>query len=99
MANERASEERDTHFGNGIVAVLPHSAVERVHVFGFSGKHSDVETAADHFAIGGQVGTDSEERLHAAGVSAEAGYNLIEDESHAGLLRDGAKLAQELDWL
>ena len=44
------------------------------------GDEADRQTAADDLAVRREVGPDAEERLGAAGVRAEAGDDLVEDE-------------------
>ena len=77
----------DADFGHGIVAVAPGAAVERVHEVRLAGEDADRQAAADHLAVGGEVGADAEHGLHAAGMHAEAGDDLVEDEGDARMLR------------
>ena len=45
-----------------------------------AGDHADRQAAADDLAVGGEVGPDTEIRLRAARVHAEAGDHLVEDQ-------------------
>ena len=99
MTHKSAGEEGDADFGDGLVAVLPHAAVERVHVLGFTGEDAHRHAAGDHLAVGCEVGADAEECLAAAGMHAEAGDDFVEDHADVGLFGDLAKLLQELDGL
>ena len=96
MADERAGEERDADLGDRVVAVLPRASVERVHVLAPTGDQADREPAADDLAVGGHVGADAEDRLGAAGVGAEPGDDLVEDERRARGLGQAADLLEEL---
>ena len=98
MAHERAGEERGRDLGERVVAVLPRAAVERVHEARRSGKDADRQTAADDLAVRREIGADAEERLHAAGMHAETGDDLVEDERAARRRRDAAQFAQEFLW-
>ena len=51
-----------------VVAVLPVAAVERVHELALAGDDADREAAADHLAVGREVGLDAEQPLGAARV-------------------------------
>ena len=96
MAHEGAGEEGRRDLGDGIVAVAPRAAVERVHEARLAGENADRHAAADDLAVGREVGADAEQRLHAAGMDAEAGDDLVEDEGRAAGLGDRAQLLQEV---
>ena len=95
MPDKGTSEEGDALLGEGIVAILPHAAVEGVHVFGFAGDDAEGHTAADDLSVGGEVGLDAVVFLGAAGSGTEAGDDLVEDEDRSGLPGDLAHLADE----
>jgi len=99
VAHEGAGEIGDAHGRHRVVAELPAAAVERIHELALAGDHADRITAADHLAVGGEVGLDAEQRLGAAGMGAEAGDDLVEDAQRAGRGGDLAHLAQEIDRL
>ena len=61
-----------------------------------AGDDADRQAAADDLAVGGEVGCDAELRLRAAGMHAETGHHLVEDQHDAGCLRERAQLVQEL---
>ncbi len=79
VADERAREVGHADRGDRRVAVLPLAAVERVHELALARDHADREPAADHLAVGSEVGLDAEQALRAARVRAEAGDDLVED--------------------
>ena len=97
MAHEGAGVEGDADLREGVVAILPRAAIERIHVGGAAGEDTDGQTARDDLAVGREVGANAVECLHAAGMGAEAGDHFVEDEAGAALLRDAANLAQEFD--
>ena len=72
VADEGAGEEGDADFGHGVVAVLPGTAIESVHVFPLAANDADGHAAADDFAVGDEVGLDAEVDLGTAGAGAEA---------------------------
>ena len=99
MAHERASEPGHVGGGQRIVAVLPRPAVERIHVVATAGDDPDREPATDHLPVGGDVGSHAEQGLGPAGVAAESGDHLVEDECGARPLRERPEAVEELDGL
>src|SRR5580658_2197338 len=99
MANESAGEEGDADFGKRSIAELPCAAIERIHVLTLSGEHTDGHTTGEHFSIGGQITTNSKQRLAAALVDAEAGDHFVEDQRGPGIFGDRANFFQECDRL
>ena len=96
MANEGAGEEGRGDFGDRLVAVTPLAAVEGVHEFRLAGKDADRQPAADHLSVRREIGPDSGHGLHPAGMSAEAGDDLIHDEGDARIRSDLAKRRAEI---
>src|SRR5258708_10591339 len=99
MAHKGASKERDANFGEGRVAVIPHTAVKRVHELRFACEHSDGHAAGENFSVGSEVGTDVKKRLAASGMGAETGDNFVKDQASFGFLGYFAKLLEKSDWL
>ena len=97
MADEGAGKKGDAHFGHGIVAVLPRSAIEGIHVFPLAADHAQGHAAANDFAVGDEVGLDAEVSLRPAGAGAETQHHFIEDEGGAGFAGDGAELLDKVD--
>src|SRR6266850_7401962 len=95
MTDKSAGAESDAHFWRGVVTVLPHAAVERIHVCCFSGENADRQPPADHLAVGRQVRSNAEDRLRAARMRAETSYDFVEDQRCVGLFGDCAQLAQK----
>ena len=85
--------------GNEASPKLPVAAVEGVHVLALPGQHADGHAASQHFAVGGQVRTNSKQRLAAARMDAEAGDDFVEDQRGAGIFGDRANFVQERDGL
>ena len=56
VAYERAGEIGHAHAGHGRVAELPGAAVDRIHELATAGDHADRKAAANHLAVGGEVG-------------------------------------------
>ena len=96
MAHERPGEKRHRRFGKRIVTEAPRPAVERVQKFRASRDRADGEAAADDFAVGRDVRAHAEMRLRAAGMAAEAGDDLVENQRDAMPRRERAKLVQKL---
>ena len=61
----------------------------------FAGHDADRESAADHFAVGGDVGLDAVEPLRAMRAVAEAADHFVEDEKGIVLVGEGAELLHE----
>ena len=95
MAHERPGEKRHRRFGKRIVAEAPRPAVERVQKFRASRNRADRQTAADDFAVGRDVRAHAEMRLRTAGMTAEAGDDLVENQRDVMPRRERAKLVQK----
>ena len=91
-----AAEEGGLLLGPAVVAVLPESAVDPVHDVGPAGDRTDREPAAEHLAVGGQVGLDPEDTLRAAQVRTESGEHLVEHQHHAVPVAQLPQRADEL---
>src|SRR5262249_22175126 len=80
MADEGAGEEGCPHLRHGIITIPPGASIQRIHEFRLAGQDTDGKPAADDLAISGEVGPYAGERLHAAGMDAEARDDLVHDE-------------------
>ena len=99
VPDESSGKEGHTHRGIGIIAVLPHAAVERIHIFRFTGQHADGHSARENLSIGCEIGANTEKRLATTRMDAEAGDDLIENQARVRFLRDLANLFQKLNGL
>ncbi|CAM3196892.1 Uncharacterised protein [Burkholderia gladioli] len=72
------------------------AAVDAVHVRRVARDDADRHAAAHRLAIGHQVGAHLEPGLRAAGMEAEAGDHLVEDQGDAQLAGERAQPLQEL---
>ena len=72
MADEGAGKEGDADLRHGIVAVLPCSAIEGIHVFPLATDHPQRHPTTNDFAVGDKVRFNTEKGLRAAGAGAEA---------------------------
>ncbi len=80
VPHERTCEIGDAHRGHGFVAELPCPAIERIHVFALARNDPDRIAAADHLAVCGDIGLDAKQGLGTAGMRAEAGHHLVENQ-------------------
>src|SRR5579863_3775355 len=88
VTHERAGKEGHADGWVGVIAELPGAAIERIHELSFAGQDANGHAAGKHLSVSGQVGSNIEKGLAAAGMHAEAGDNFIEDQSRAGVLSD-----------
>ncbi len=95
MLAERAGVERPLDGRIRVVAVLPLAAVDPIEETSARGDDAERHAAADEFAVGRDVGFDAEVRLCAAGMNAEAGDHLVEDQRNAAPGRQVAQRAEE----
>ena len=96
VTDEGAGEVGDADGRNAVVTVLPRAAIERIHELALAGDGADRHAAADHLAVGGEVGTDAENRLDPAKVGAEAGDDLVENQAGSCRFGDRTHLAKEV---
>jgi hypothetical protein len=99
VAVEGAREERRVGPGMRVVAVLPRAAVDPVEQVAAPGDGGQRQAAADHLAVGREVGVHAEELLRAAEARAKAGEHLVEHERDAVLAGQPAQVEQEFAWL
>jgi len=99
VAHEGAGEIGDADGGDRIIAELPLAAIEGVHELAFAGDHADRIAAADHLAVGAQIGLDAEMALRPRRVRTETSDYLVEDAQRAGFLGDTTQFSQEFRWL
>ncbi len=79
VAHESAGKESYSGGWIGIVAILPHAAVEGVHECRLACQDADGHSAAGHFAIGDKIGADAEQGLYAARMDAEASNDFVKN--------------------
>ena len=96
VPHKRSRKEGHADLGVGVVAVAPHATIERVQVGGPTRHDADGQAAADHFAVGRDIGAHAEQRLRAARMGAKAGDHFVEYQCRFGLGGDPAQLLQEL---
>ena len=60
MAHECAGKEGDPDLGCGLVAEAPHPAIERIEEARVAGDDADRQAAAEHLAVGRQIGLHAE---------------------------------------
>ena len=96
MPHEGTGKESDPGFRHGLVAVLPGSAVKGIHVGVRTGDHADRHSATDDLPVGRNVGLHAKPRLGPAGMDAEAGDDLVENQRGTSLLGNLAHRVQEL---
>ena len=99
MADERAGKEGHADFGIGVVAVLPHAAIESVHEASFARKNADRHAAGDDLSVGRKIGANAKQRLASALVNAKSGNDFVEDQRGVGCFGDVANLLQKFDRL
>src|SRR5262249_21387387 len=90
-----AREKCRLRSGVRFVPVVPHAAVNRIHITACTGQDADGYTRARSFAIDDEVCLNAEQRLRPAGMKSKAGDYLIEDQSGLGLASYCSQLAQE----
>src|SRR5262245_11521394 len=96
MAHKGAGEECDASLRYGLVAEIPHAAIEGVQEVGTSGDDPDRQSTAQDFAVGGEISLDPEHGLSATGMNAKSGDDLIEHQRGTRLGGNLAQLGQEL---
>src|SRR4051794_29390231 len=97
MTDERAGKERDAHFRERVVAVLPLAAVERVHELGLACQDADGHAAAGYLAVSREVRANVEQSLGSAWVNAETRDHFVKDEGGFRCFGDLANFTQELN--
>src|ERR1700753_3839504 len=99
MTNKGARKISYPCFGLRVVAILPKTAIEGVHVFFNTDNSADSHTVADHFAIGAQIGFDAKHGLCAARVHTETADHFVEYQTSFGLSCNFPYLFQKFYWL
>ncbi len=96
MTHKCSGKKRYPGFGDGGVAKLPISAVERVHEGRFPGQNSDRHSPAYNFSVGHQIGVNTVISLSAARMDTKSCDYFVEDERGSGLPRDFADTLEKL---
>src|SRR5215813_11825361 len=97
MTYEGARVKGNARFWIGVVAVVPNTAVERVHEGRLARENSHGQAAAEDLSVGREIRLDSEQRLTTAWMDAEPGHHFVEYQGGAGLRRDLTHALQEID--
>src|SRR5262245_9384333 len=85
MLEKGAGKQGLLRLWKGCVTIIPHAAVEDIHIPRFSSDNSDRRAAANDLAVGDDIRANVEPRLRAARVDAKAGHHLVKDQWDAHL--------------
>ena len=95
MTHERAGKKRDAFAREGIISILPHPAVEGVHVFRLACDNPNRHAPADDLAVGGEIRLHAEIGLSATGTAAQSRHDFIKDQQSSVLRGQTAQLLDE----
>ena len=98
MAHKCAGEKCHACFRDRCIAVIPLAAIQSVQILGIAGNNADGDAAADHFAVGGNVGLDAEIPLCAARMNAETSNDFVEDQSRTRFLGSAYAAPAGIPW-
>ena len=94
MAHKGSGEEGRRGFRGAVVAIAPDAAIQRIHEAGLAAQYANRHTAADHLAVGGEVGAHVKQLLQTARMAAKAGDHLVDDKGGFAGFGDRPQLLQ-----
>src|SRR5277367_1439767 len=86
MPHEGPGKEGYANLWNRSIAILPGTAIKRIHILRLAREHADRIATADHLAIRSKISANPKHLLHATRSNSEACHNFVDDERNLGLL-------------